>query len=259
MLCYAMLCYAMLCYAMLCYAKLCRCNDPKKQVMIEYIVIADLNDSEACAHELGKLLSGMPVMINLIPYNPTDAGQRFGFKSPSDSQMRAFQSVLSAYQGRDGRHLAVHIRWSSRRGQDAEAACGQLALKNLAKVMQAACNGQEQKNTSSTSCTSSSHEQQQQRNTPPPSSLERGVTDIEELVAGPPGPDHALMPKLRARAAGQTTGSNGRNKQVADSRMLSSSTVKRTEDRFKVGRISLSDSGVDLLSPYSWGHSSPRG
>eukprot|EP00808_Paulinella_micropora_P011976 g61380.t1 len=37
--------------------------------------------------------------------------------------------------------------------------------------------------------------------------IEQGVTDIEELVAGYPGPDHVPVPKSCARAAGQITAS----------------------------------------------------
>ena len=64
----------------------------RSQVMIEYIVIGGLNDSEEVAHMLGKkiiqtkkinclndfvagkMLEGRSVYVNLIPYNPTDAG-----------------------------------------------------------------------------------------------------------------------------------------------------------------------------------------
>ena len=46
-----------------------------KTVMIEYIVIGGLNDSPEVAHTLGKLLQGRRVYLNLIPYNPTDAGR----------------------------------------------------------------------------------------------------------------------------------------------------------------------------------------
>lgn len=45
------------------------------QVMMEYILIADVNSSDHCAHRLGELLAQCRalVMLNIIPYNPTAA------------------------------------------------------------------------------------------------------------------------------------------------------------------------------------------
>ena len=42
---------------------------------MEYILIADVNSSESCAHQLGELLANCRalVMLNVIPYNPTAA------------------------------------------------------------------------------------------------------------------------------------------------------------------------------------------
>lgn len=39
--------------------------------MIEYILIAGVNDTPTCAELLGRLLSDRNVMLNLIPYNDT--------------------------------------------------------------------------------------------------------------------------------------------------------------------------------------------
>lgn len=39
--------------------------------MIEYILIAGVNDSKECAHLLGNLLKNRNVMLNVIPYNDT--------------------------------------------------------------------------------------------------------------------------------------------------------------------------------------------
>jgi adenine C2-methylase RlmN of 23S rRNA A2503 and tRNA A37 len=40
--------------------------------MIEYVLIAGVNDSLEAADELGRLLQGRPCIVNAIPYNPTD-------------------------------------------------------------------------------------------------------------------------------------------------------------------------------------------
>jgi adenine C2-methylase RlmN of 23S rRNA A2503 and tRNA A37 len=52
--------------------------------MIEYILIKDVNSTPALAHELGKLLQGRKVSINLIPYNPTKIGTSHGFETPDE-------------------------------------------------------------------------------------------------------------------------------------------------------------------------------
>ena len=105
-----------------------------KGVMIEYIMIEGVNADEKCARELGELLSGTKCVVNLIPYNPTEAGDRHGYAPPSDETCEAFARVLYGYPNDRGRPLRCSIRYSSRRGQDIDAACGQLALKNLGGV-----------------------------------------------------------------------------------------------------------------------------
>ena len=102
-----------------------------RSVMIEYIMISNVNSSIECAHELGRLLQGRKCMVNLIPYNPTEAGDRYDFEAPPDKVIEDFSRVLYAYVDDKGKPLRCSIRWSSRRGQDIDAACGQLALKNL--------------------------------------------------------------------------------------------------------------------------------
>ena len=42
-----------------------------KSVLIEYVVIKDINETPEMAHILGRLLTGMDVIVNLIPFNPT--------------------------------------------------------------------------------------------------------------------------------------------------------------------------------------------
>lgn len=52
-----------------------------QQVMMEYILIAEVNSSDECAHRLGRLLADCKalVMLNIIPYNPTATGQEWMF------------------------------------------------------------------------------------------------------------------------------------------------------------------------------------
>ena len=102
-----------------------------EQIMIEYICIGGVNDTPEVAHQLGALLEGKNMWVNLIPYNPTDAGDRFGFKSPKDEDLVIFSRIIQEYDDAYGKRLKGIVRWSTERGREVDAACGQLALKNL--------------------------------------------------------------------------------------------------------------------------------
>jgi len=85
-------------------------------VMIEYLMLAGVNDSLTDAHELITWLDGLNVHVNLIPYNPIeDAPQLAG---SDQATRRAFADVLKA----SGQKTT--IRHSL--GNDIAAACGQL-------------------------------------------------------------------------------------------------------------------------------------
>lgn len=90
----------------------------RKRIMFEYILIKDLNDSEADAQLLAQKLKGIPCKINLLPYNES---ADLPFKRSSDDRIDLFQKTLwkAGY--------TVLVR--SSRGADISAACGQLAGK----------------------------------------------------------------------------------------------------------------------------------
>ncbi|MCD6250209.1 MAG: 23S rRNA (adenine(2503)-C(2))-methyltransferase RlmN [candidate division Zixibacteria bacterium] len=90
----------------------------KRRVMIEYILFAGINDSKDDALALARLLQGLPCKINVLTCNPV-AG--LGFDAPSDEIVDTFVNILYP------RAPAVTVRKS--RGQDIDAACGQLAAK----------------------------------------------------------------------------------------------------------------------------------
>ncbi|MGW8287287.1 MAG: 23S rRNA (adenine(2503)-C(2))-methyltransferase RlmN [Desulfobulbales bacterium] len=90
----------------------------RKRIMFEYILIKDLNDSEADAKLLARKLKGIPCKINLLPYNES---AEMKFKRPDDEKIELFQKVLWKYG------YTVLVR--SSRGADISAACGQLAGK----------------------------------------------------------------------------------------------------------------------------------
>ena len=89
---------------------------PRKKVTIEYVMLGGLNDTKEDMQRLAKMMRGMPVKINLIPYND-NAG--LGFDSPAKEWVHTWQRYLNT-QG-----LQAFIRWS--KGADIAAACGQLA------------------------------------------------------------------------------------------------------------------------------------
>ena len=93
-----------------------------RRVTFEYIVFKGLNDSEAHALELARLVQGIPCKINLLAYNPVDG---LDFARPSESEIDRFAQILYP------RTPAVTVRKS--RGKDIDAACGQLAGRKEAK------------------------------------------------------------------------------------------------------------------------------
>jgi 23S rRNA (adenine2503-C2)-methyltransferase len=96
---------------------------PRRRITIEYTLIKGVNDSDADARALVRLLRKIRCKVNLIPMNPV-AGTPF--EMPSAERVDAFQSIL----WRDG--VGVFVR--KQRGDDIAAACGQLALQGeLAK------------------------------------------------------------------------------------------------------------------------------
>jgi|APGre2960657444_1045066.scaffolds.fasta_scaffold02454_1 adenine C2-methylase RlmN of 23S rRNA A2503 and tRNA A37 len=86
--------------------------------LVEYVLLAGVNDSLAHAQQLGMLLCGRAWTVNLIPYNQTPGAP---FKAPRAEQVDAFQRALRGEHG---------INTTVRRalGRDLEGACGQLVV-----------------------------------------------------------------------------------------------------------------------------------
>ncbi len=89
----------------------------KKYVTIEYVLLKGVNDSEAEARTLARLLRGIECKINLIPFNPFPGA---GFESPDERTVNAFRKIL-----RDSGLIALK---RAGKGGDILAACGQLAF-----------------------------------------------------------------------------------------------------------------------------------
>lgn len=90
--------------------------DNRRKMTIEYTLIDQINDRPHHAHELANLLHDIPVKINLIPFNPFSL---VGYKRVSNNALRNFQDILIKAG------FTTTVRTT--RGDDIDAACGQLA------------------------------------------------------------------------------------------------------------------------------------
>ncbi|WP_439133618.1 23S rRNA (adenine(2503)-C(2))-methyltransferase RlmN [Pseudomaricurvus sp.] len=90
--------------------------DNRRKMTIEYTLINQVNDRPHHAHELVQLLKEIPVKINLIPFNPFDQSD---YRRVSNNALRTFQDILIKAG------FTTTVRTT--RGDDIDAACGQLA------------------------------------------------------------------------------------------------------------------------------------
>jgi 23S rRNA (adenine2503-C2)-methyltransferase len=88
---------------------------PNRRLTFEYVLLAGVNDREADATRLVKLIRGIRCKVNLIPFNPFPGS---AFRRPSDREVLAFQSIL--------RKACIDVFIRKSRGRDVLGACGQL-------------------------------------------------------------------------------------------------------------------------------------
>ncbi len=86
-----------------------------RRITFEYVMLKGVNDSDADAHELVRLIRGIPAKINLIPFNPWPGAP---YECSSNNRIRAFADIVN-----DAGYSSP-VR--TPRGQDIMAACGQL-------------------------------------------------------------------------------------------------------------------------------------
>ncbi|QEC48621.1 23S rRNA (adenine(2503)-C(2))-methyltransferase RlmN [Baekduia soli] len=91
----------------------------RRMVFIEYVMLAGVNDRYEQAVQLARVLDPKKYKINLIPYNPTGT-----YDGSGRDAIAAFRAALEEHG------IGATVRLT--RGQDIEAACGQLAAKALA-------------------------------------------------------------------------------------------------------------------------------
>jgi 23S rRNA (adenine2503-C2)-methyltransferase len=93
---------------------------PRSSITFEYTLMRGVNDQPEHARQLIKLLRKVPSKLNLIPFNPFPGTE---FQRSGESEIRAFQKIIL-----DAGLLATVRRT---RGDDIDAACGQLVGKVL--------------------------------------------------------------------------------------------------------------------------------
>lgn len=90
-------------------------DDPRRYIMMEYVMLAGINDSLAHAKQLITLLQDVRAKVNLIPFNPFPGSQ---YKRSDQETIDRFRDKLMA--------AGIYTMTRKTRGDDIDAACGQL-------------------------------------------------------------------------------------------------------------------------------------
>jgi 23S rRNA (adenine2503-C2)-methyltransferase len=91
---------------------------PRDFITFEYVMLAGVNDQPEHARQLIELARDVPCKFNLIPFNPFPES---GYEKPRADAMRVFREILQ-----DAGYV---VTTRKTRGDDIDAACGQLAGK----------------------------------------------------------------------------------------------------------------------------------
>lgn len=101
-----------------------------QKIFVEYVMLNRVNDAPETAHELGQLLRGKNMILNLIPWNPVYSPD-ISFDAPGAERVGAFQRIVREEYG-------VFCTVRQEMGQDISGACGQLVVEQGG----AGCGGQ---------------------------------------------------------------------------------------------------------------------
>jgi 23S rRNA (adenine2503-C2)-methyltransferase len=94
----------------------------RKRITFEYVLLGGVNDSDQDARELVKILKGIRGKVNVIPFNPHPGSS---YVRPTDERIARFQGVLH--------DAGVQVNVRRPRGDDIQAACGQLQGEELSR------------------------------------------------------------------------------------------------------------------------------
>ncbi len=91
-----------------------------RRITFEYVMLKDVNDSDADARALVALLKGIPAKVNLIPFNKWPGA---GYERSSNNRIQAFSKII------EEAGYSSPVR--TPRGEDILAACGQLKSESI--------------------------------------------------------------------------------------------------------------------------------
>ncbi len=94
-----------------------------RKITLEYLLIKGVTDTTDQAQELARVARGVPLVVNLIPFNWVDTEQ--GFARPEPSRIKLFRSILE--------QKGINVTQRTERGHEIAAACGQLAGQHQGK------------------------------------------------------------------------------------------------------------------------------
>ena len=86
-----------------------------RRITFEYVMLKDVNDSDADARELVRIIAGIPAKVNLIPFNPWPGAP---YDRSTNARIEAFAGIV--------RNAGYPSPVRTPRGEDIMAACGQL-------------------------------------------------------------------------------------------------------------------------------------
>ena len=90
-----------------------------RRITFEYVMLKGINDSEAEARELVRLIAGLPAKVNLIPFNPWPGSK---YETSTPAAVSRFARIVN------DAGISAPIR--TPRGRDISAACGQLKTES---------------------------------------------------------------------------------------------------------------------------------
>ena len=96
----------------------------RRRVTFEYVLLAGVNDSLADAADLARLLRGHRCKVNIIPFNPHPESE---YRRPTPAAVEAFQNEC--------KRLGLPTYLRTPRGDDIDAACGQLANRTNGELL----------------------------------------------------------------------------------------------------------------------------
>jgi 23S rRNA (adenine2503-C2)-methyltransferase len=105
-------------------AMIAYCSHPRRQILAEYVLMKDINDSVDCADELAAYLKGLRVKVNLIAYN---AQSKSRFAPPEFGVQESFRLRLQQH--------GYQVLLRSHKGRGIMAACGQLGNIKLRRKL----------------------------------------------------------------------------------------------------------------------------